>query len=168
MRRVENRKWKVESFARLPAVRCRGGACPSRRRAAEMNRLSLKWQTPPICHCEGALRPWQSREGTADLYRPPGKRTRLVGAGLSPPGAARTTRASCRYNGERPPICHCEAPTGPWQSREGSYVFAGAFLLSNCVLQDCHVASLLAMTHQVVQRCTSALLPLNDSVQGGQ
>ena len=34
------------------------------------------------------------------------------------------------------------------QSREGSYVFAGAFLLSNCVLRDCHVASLLAMTHQ--------------------
>ena len=52
------------------------------------------------------------------------------------------------------------------QSREGSYVFAGAFLLSNCVLRDCHVASLLAMTHQVVRRCTSALLPLNGSVQG--
>ena len=34
------------------------------------------------------------------------------------------------------------------QSREGSYVFAGAFLLSNCVLRDCHVASLLAMTRQ--------------------
>ena len=33
------------------------------------------------------------------------------------------------------------------QSREGSYVFAGAFLLSNCVLRDCHVASLLAMTN---------------------
>ena len=28
---------------------------------------------------------------------------------------------------------------GPWQSREGSYVFAGAFLLSNCVLRDCHI-----------------------------
>ena len=35
------------------------------------------------------------------------------------------------------PNCHCEAPTGPWQSREGSYVFAGAFLLSNRVLRDC-------------------------------
>ena len=81
---------------------CRGAACRSRRYAADPNRLSLKWKWPQICHCEGALRPWQSREGTADLYRPPGKRTRLVGAGLSPPGAARTTRASCRYNGERP------------------------------------------------------------------
>ena len=27
--------------------------------------------------------------------------------------------------------------------------------------RDCHVALLLAMTHQVVRRCTSALLPLN-------
>ena len=34
------------------------------------------------------------------------------------------------------------------QSREGSYVFAGAFLLSIPLLRDCHVASLLAMTHQ--------------------
>ena len=33
--------------------------------------------------------------------------------------------------------------------------------------RDCHVALLLAMTHQVVRRCTSALLPLNGSVQGG-
>ena len=75
--------------------------------------------------------------------------------------------------------CHCEAPKGPWrpereargsalgvQSREGSYVFAGAFLLSNCVLRDCHVASLLAMTRQVVPWCISALLRLNCLVQG--
>ena len=41
-----------------------------------------------ICHCEGALRPWQSREGTVDLYRLPGKRTRLVGEGTAGPGAA--------------------------------------------------------------------------------
>ena len=24
----------------------------------------------------------------------------------------------------RQPCCHCEAPKGPWQSREGSYGFA--------------------------------------------
>ena len=24
---------------------------------------------PPTCHCEGALRPWQSREGTCSLYK---------------------------------------------------------------------------------------------------
>ena len=50
------------------------------------NRPPIKWQEPgakhrrnqqavvkmmaqaPICHCEGALRPWQSRAGTADSY----------------------------------------------------------------------------------------------------
>ena len=32
---------------------------------------------------------------------------------------------------------------------------------SDCVLRDCHVASLLAMTRQGSARCTSALLPLN-------
>ena len=58
-----------------------------------------------------------------------------------------------------PQIYHCEAPTGPRrpereargsalgvQSRESSYVFAGAFVISNIVLRDCHVALLLAMT----------------------
>ena len=35
---------------------------------------------------------------------------------------------------------------------EGSYVFAGAFLLSTAVLRDCHVASLLAMTNLGVLR----------------
>ena len=34
-----------------------------------------------------------------------------------------------------------------WESREGSYVFAGAFLLPIPLLRDCHVASLLAMTN---------------------
>ena len=32
---------------------------------------------------------------------------------------------------------------------------------SDCVLRDCHVASLLAMTRQGSARCISALLPLN-------
>ena len=50
---------------------CRGAACRSRRYAADPNRLSLKWKWPRICHCEGALRPWQSREGTGDSHRPP-------------------------------------------------------------------------------------------------
>ena len=59
--------------------------------------------------------------------------------------------------------------------------FAGAFLLSDRVLRDCtpralprasrsgrHVASLRTMTRQAVQRCTSALLPLNYPVHGAQ
>ena len=39
-----------------------------------------------------------------------------------------------------------------WQSREGSYVFAGSTQLSGQVLRDSHVASLLGMTSR---RCVS-------------
>ena len=48
---------------------CRGRAVPSRRNACGKNRVALKWGRFQICHCEGALRPWQSREGTADSER---------------------------------------------------------------------------------------------------
>ena len=104
------------------------------------------------------------------------------------------------------PICHCEAPTGPWRpEREARGSALGVQFRSTwpdnrkvsgeygtvtrrgvedaatykvCAVgdglhepqvpsRDCHVALLLAMTHQVVRRCTSALLPLNGSVQGG-
>ena len=57
------------------------------------------------------------------------------------------------------PICHCEAPTGPWrpereargsalgvQSREGSCDFADGFPMIRHVPRDCHVG-LLAMTN---------------------
>ena len=47
-----------------------------------------------------------------------------------------------------------------WQSREGSYVFAGSTQLSGQVLRDSHVASLLGMTHQVgaaVHQCPYAV-----------
>ena len=48
---------------------CRGRAVPSRRNACGKNRVALKWGRFQICHCEGALRPWQSREGTCSLYK---------------------------------------------------------------------------------------------------
>ena len=85
-------------------MRCRGGDSPARRCIGAINRLSLKWHWPPNCHCEGALR--------------------------------------------------------PWQSREGSYVFAGSTQLSGQVLRDSHVASLLGMTRQAsaaVHQCLSAV-----------
>ena len=57
----------------------------------------------------------------------------IVGEGHAPPGDALAARTNRRQNGKRPPICHCEAPTGPWrperearesalgvQSREGT------------------------------------------------
>ena len=85
-------------------MRCRGGDSPARRCIGAINRLSLKWHWPQNCHCEGALR--------------------------------------------------------PWQSREGSYVFAGSAQLSGQVLRDSHVASLLGMTRQAsaaVHQCLSAV-----------
>ena len=49
-----------------------------------------------------------------------------------PAGRSLSAIGSCRYcssdsvaQGSR--ICHCEAPKGPWQSREGSCVFADGF-----------------------------------------
>ena len=57
-------------FPCTPADRtrqCRGGACPSRRNAADTNGLPLKRYALPNCHCEGALRPWQSRAGSHDF-----------------------------------------------------------------------------------------------------
>ena len=57
-------------------------------------------------------------------------------------------------------ICHCEGASRPWQSREGSYVFAGSTQLSGQVLRDSHVASLLGMTRQAsaaVHQCTCAV-----------
>ena len=53
-----------------------------------------------------------------------------------------------------------------WESPAAAYDFAGASMLSGRVLRDCHVASLLAMTRQVVPWCISALLRLNCLVQG--
>ena len=43
----------------------------ARRCTCDTNGTALKWCRPPNCHCEGALRPWQSREGSAVSYRLP-------------------------------------------------------------------------------------------------
>ena len=43
-----------------------GADSRARRIAAAPNRLSIKQGRPKVCHCEGALRPWQSREGSYD------------------------------------------------------------------------------------------------------
>ena len=57
---------------------------------------------------------WQSREGSVD----------------SVPAAVKMGNASdLSLRGGRRPT---------WQSREGSYVFAGSVLLSTPVLRDCH------------------------------
>jgi len=57
-------------------MRCRGADSRARRCTNDSHGLSLKRWWPPICHCEAPKGPWQSREGTADSYRPPLKRNR--------------------------------------------------------------------------------------------
>ena len=59
-------------------MRCRGAACRSWRCTADSYWVTIKWQRPPICHCEGALRPWQSREGTSSSYKGPIKTHRPI------------------------------------------------------------------------------------------
>ena len=49
----------------------RGADSRARRCTCDTNGTALKWCRPPNCHCEGALRPWQSREGTTDIHRVP-------------------------------------------------------------------------------------------------
>ena len=42
MVQMENAEWKMESYAKLPVVRCRGAACRSRRSAYDSYRLTIK------------------------------------------------------------------------------------------------------------------------------
>ena len=71
---------------------------------------------------------------------------------------------------QRPHAVEC-SPTGRSLSAAtdaiGTYRFIGSLYGLRVPSRDCHVASLLAMTRQGGARCTSALLPLNGSVQGG-
>ena len=75
---VERREWNVESCTRLSAVHCRGGDSRARHCTGGKCGPMLKRQWPPICHCEGALRPWQSREGTSSSYKVPIKTHRPI------------------------------------------------------------------------------------------
>ena len=100
-----------------PVTDRRGGDSRARRNAAEMNRQSLKRQTPPTCHCEGASCPWQSREGTCSPYRPPSKRHAPIASvaaltaqplaalppyGCGVPLAGCERLAGCRFGGTPP------------------------------------------------------------------
>ena len=81
-----------------------------------------------------------------------------VQGGHYPQGARRIRKAA------KPPTgCAGSAAT----DAIGGCVFIDTLHELEVPSRDCHVALLLAMTHQVVRRCTSALLPLNGSVQGG-
>ena len=142
-----------------PVTDGRGGDSRARRNAAEMNRQSLKRQTPPTCHCEGASRPWQSREGTCSPYRPPSKRHAPIAsvAALTAQPLAALPPYGCgvpftggerhagwhylrhKFIGARPPKFVIPRSEATWESPAAGYVFAEAYLLFNMVLRDCHV-----------------------------
>ena len=90
-----------------------------------------------ICHCEEAIgRRGNLGKAPPDPYRPPLKR-------CWPPDLS-------LRGGRRP----------TWQSHATGHVFAGSTLLSNRVLRDSHVASLLGMTRlggAVVHQCPLAV-----------
>ena len=116
--------------------------------------------TDRTCHCRGADS--RARRGTADRYRLTLKQyapiasvaaliERLAGWQHVPHG----------FYGVKPPDLSLRGGRRPtWQSREGSYVFAGSAQLSGQVLRDSHVALLLGMTRQAsaaVHQCLSAV-----------
>ena len=117
----------------------------------------------------GGRRPtWQSRAGSCSSYRLPIKPYKPIAsvaaltaqplAALPPYGCGVPLAGSERLAGWQVIGQHHRKCKGfelslrggqrpTWQSREGSCVFAVAFLLSNRVLRDSHVASLLGMTN---------------------
>ena len=116
-----------------PLVRCRGGDSRARRCTGVINRLSAKRRTPKVCHCEGALRPWQSREGThvdrtrhcrgaacrsrryaADPYRLTIKRCAPIAsvAALSERPVGTNNWYTVSLIWYAPPNCHCEEAVG--------------------------------------------------------
>ena len=144
-------------------------------------------QGSQICHCEGASRPWQSREGTADLERLSLKWYVPIASVAAV--TAQPLTALPPY-GCGVPLAGCERPAG-WQYLRHKFIGAMPSSLSfrgakrrgnlaepgwitwysrrkrNCLPEIATSAvGLLAMTHQGSARCTSALTRLNCPVQG--
>ena len=130
----------MESFVGLSVTRCRGADSRARRKAADQHRPALKWKWPKVCHCEGALRPWQSREGSAVSYRLPLK----WHAPIASVAALSERHAGWHYLrhkfiGARPPKFVIPRSEATWESPATAREFAEACLLSDIVLRDCHV-----------------------------
>ena len=114
-------KCKMES-GKFPAARCRGGACPSRRNAADWYRLSIKTRKPIA--------------SVAALTAQPLAALPPYGCGVPLAGCERPWQLQIPvYPADRTghQICHCEGALRPWQSREGTYVFAdGSPVIQSC------------------------------------
>ena len=118
----------MDSFARPPAVRCRGGARPSRRNAADPHGLPIKTCRPIASVAAVTAQPLAAL--------PP------YGCGVPLAGCDRHAgwqRLQHRFYGVRPPSLSLRGGQSPtWQSQAGTYESAGAFL---CSSQSCEIAT---------------------------
>ena len=134
----------------LPAVRCRPEQTIVKMEMAPD--LSLRGRFAPVAI---SRRHWRFAQATVKMVC-----TDCVCSGAQRAPWAVANMEAFPANVQCLQVCHCEAPKGPWQSREGSCDFAEVSLLSGHVLRDCHVASLLAMTRQAgaaVHQCPRAV-----------
>ena len=134
----------------LPAVRCRPEQTIVKMEMAPD--LSLRGRFAPVAI---SRRHWRFAQAAVKMVC-----TDCVCSGAQRAPWAVANMEAFPANVQRLQVCHCEAPKGPWQSREGSCDFAEVSLLSGHVLRDCHVASLLAMTRQggaAVHQCPCAV-----------
>ena len=134
----------------LPAVRCRPEQTIVKMEMAPD--LSLRGRFAPVAI---SRRHWRFAQATVKMVC-----TDCVCSGAQRTPWAVANMEAFPANVQCLQVCHCEAPKGPWQSREGSCDFAEVSLLSGHVLRDCHVASLLAMTRQAgaaVHQCPRAV-----------
>ena len=162
---------------------CRGGACPSRRRTYSPYKPPSKWQTLPICHCEEA-NGRRGNLGKAVAFSPMAfPRCDCVLRDCHVASLLAMTHQGSAAVDQCPPAVELPCTRRSLSAATdaiGRCVFIDTLHELEVPSRDCtprvlprasrsgrHVASLLAMTHQVVRRCTSALLPLNGSVQGG-
>ena len=112
---------------KFPVVRCRGADSRARHSTNDLYQLPLKWKKLSTCHCEGALRPWQSREGTCSLYKLLLKRCAPIAsvAALSERHAGQqhvahgfcgVTPPELSLRGRFAPVAISQYPVGSWGS----------------------------------------------------
>ena len=118
---------------------CRGAACRSRRCTGAINKLPLKWQILPICHCEEAdVAISQYLAGSQERHRR--RRNRLQEIATAPLGPRNDKLGGVCGRRECLETCNC-----PWRSLSAATDAIGAchFNGSRYELQvpsrDCHV-----------------------------
>ena len=171
---------------RVALIYCRGGACPSRRNAADTNRLPLKWVEPiaPVAALTIFRAPSpNAHTNVAALTAQPLAALPPYGCGVPFTGGERHggwQYLRHKFRGVKLPDLSLRGGRRPtWrpereargsalgvQSREGSYDFAdGSPVIQSGTARLPRAQSALAMTHQEVQWCASALLRLDGPVQ---